>query len=176
MLDGERTVTKRLLIADDELQEVLAQPPAGRSPLTDRKLERITQQLRDLRSEAGAERTLLADADGRLLAEIGATDGLESADLIDPLRVCFGAPAAVAQQWHEEHTFNLLYHEGVRFDLCASNVDARLFVVVVFDRRQGPTRIGVVWLYLKRAILELQNVLQRADDNALPAGGGQPTP
>jgi hypothetical protein len=43
---------------------------------------------------------------------------------------------------------------------------------MVFDRRQGPTRIGVVWLYLKRAVLDLQNVLVRANDSVLPAGGG----
>jgi len=31
--------------------------------------------------------------------------------------------------------------------------------VLVFDRRQGLNRIGVVWLYTKRAIQELQSIL-----------------
>lgn len=156
------------------VQEVLSSPPAERSsvaPLTGKKLERMTQRLQDLRFEAGAHSVLLADAIGQLLAEIGATDGYEAAELIEPLRRGFEAPAVIAQQWREERAFNLLYHEGVRFDLCASNVSANLFVVMVFDRRQGPTRIGVVWLYLKRAILDLQNVLMRADDSALPTSG-----
>jgi DNA-binding response OmpR family regulator len=159
------------------VQEVLAQLPAEQppgTPLTDKKLERMTQRLQDLRFEAQAGSVLLADAAGQLLVEIGATEGIEAADLARPLRSCFEAPAAIAQQWHKERPFNLLYHEGVRFDLCASNVSANLFVVMVFDRRQGPTRIGVVWLYLKRAILDLQNVLQRADDSVLPAGGWPP--
>lgn len=156
------------------VQEVLASPAAERSPgtpLTAQKLERLTQRLQDLRFEAGADRVLLADAAGQLLAELGATEGYDAAELIEPLRSSFAAPAAIDQQWREERAFNLLYHEGVRFDLCASNVGANWFVVMVFDRRQGPTRIGVVWLYLKRAILDLQNVLMRADDSPLPASG-----
>jgi hypothetical protein len=115
---------------------------------------------------------LLADTSGAVLAKAGVTDGFEAAELVDLLRGGFEAPTALAQQWHEERAFNLIYHEGVRFDLYAANIDAHLFVVMVFDRRQGPTRIGVVWLYLKRAVLDLQNVLVRADDSALPVAGG----
>jgi DNA-binding response OmpR family regulator len=174
-LQTSRYLTKPFQIEEfvRTVQEVLAQPPAERSPgtLTSKKLECLTQRLQDLRLEANVDSVLLADAAGQLLAEIGTTEGVEAAEMIEPLRSCFKVPAAIAQQWHEERPFNLLYHEGVRFDLCASNVSANLFVVMVFDRRQGPTRIGVVWLYLKRAILDLQNMLLRADDSAQPAGG-----
>jgi len=48
---------------------------------------------------------------------------------------------------------------GVRFDLYSANIDQQLFIVLVFDRRQGLNRIGVVWLYTKRAIQELQSIL-----------------
>ncbi len=153
------------------VQEVLEQPLAE-PPLTDKKLERMVQRLRDLRYEASAYGVLLADTSGALLAKAGATDGFEAAELVESMRGGFDAPTALAQQWHEERAFNLLYHEGVRFDLYAANIDVRLFVVMVFDRRQGPTRIGVVWLYLKRAILDLQNVLGRPNDSDLPSGGG----
>lgn len=152
------------------VQEVLEQSPAG-LPLTDGKLARMVQRLRDLRYESSAYSVLLADTNGLGLAKAGATDGFNAAELIELLRGGFDAPAALARQWHEERAFNLMYHEGVRFDVYAANIDARLFVVMVFDRRQGPTRIGVVWLYLKRAILDLQNVLVRADDSVLPAAG-----
>ncbi len=152
------------------VQEVLTSSPGG-PPLTDKKLERMVQRLRDLRFEASVYSILLADTNGALWAKVGATDGFDAAELIELLRGGFEAPAALARQWHEERAFNLMYHEGVRFDVYAANIDARLFVVTVFDRRQGPTRIGVVWLYLKRAILDLQNVLVRADDSVLPAAG-----
>ncbi|MBI5566194.1 MAG: response regulator [Chloroflexi bacterium] len=156
------------------VQEVLEQPPAG-LVLTEKKMERMVQRLRDLRYEASAYSVLLADTSGSVLAKTGATDGFEAAELIELLRGGFDAPTALAQQWHEERAFNLIYHEGVRFDLYAANIDPRLFVVMVFDRRQGPTRIGVVWLYLKRAVLDLQNVLVRADDSVLPAASGAAT-
>jgi CheY-like chemotaxis protein len=152
------------------VQAVLEPSPVG-PLLTDKKLEPMVQRLRDLRYEATAYSILLADTNGTVWAKVGVADGFEAAELIELLRGGFDAPAALARQWREERAFNLMYHEGVRFDVYAANIDARLFVVMVFDRRQGPTRIGVVWLYLKRAILDLQNVLVRADDSALPAAG-----
>jgi CheY-like chemotaxis protein len=139
--------------------------------LTDKQLERMTQRLHDLWYEAGAHSVLLANTAGALLVRAGINEGFDAAELIELLRGSFDVPASLARQWHEERAFNLLYHEGVRFDLYVANIDAQLLVVMAFDRRQGPTRIGVVWLYLKRAMLDLQNVLTQADDNPLPSMG-----
>ena len=139
--------------------------------LTDRQLERMTQRLHDLWYEAGAHSVLLANTAGALLVRAGINEGFDAAELIELLRGSFDVPAALARQWHEERAINLLYHEGVRFDLYVANIDAHLLVVMAFDRRQGPTRIGVVWLYLKRAVQDLQNTLTRADDNPLPSVG-----
>ncbi len=144
---------------------------AAEPSLTDKRLERMTQRLHDLRYEAGAHSVLLANTAGVLLVKVGSSEGFDAAELIELLRGSFDVPAALARQWHEERAFNLLYHEGVRFDLYAANIDAHLLVVMAFDRRQGPTRIGVVWLYLKRAVQDLQNTLTRADDNPLPSVG-----
>ena len=33
--------------------------------------------------------------------------------------------------------------------------------VLIFDRRLGPNRPGIVWLYLKRALLEMQTILKQ---------------
>ncbi|NTU66278.1 MAG: response regulator, partial [Chloroflexi bacterium] len=51
--------------------------------------------------------------------------------------------------------------EGTRFDIYSSNIDQGRFIVLVFDRRQGPNRIGIVWLYTKRAVQDLYNLLVR---------------
>jgi hypothetical protein len=133
--------------------------PASMNSLTPDKYDRLAVRLQDLRYEIGASSVLLADTAGRVLTEIGAIDGLDPAELAAYLRSSFDAPQIMAQDWHEARAFNLIYHEGMRFDLYATNINAQLFVVLVFDRRLGPNRLGVVWLYLKRALVDLQKVL-----------------
>ncbi len=148
------------------VQEALtvATPDAPADRLTDKVLDRITQRLQDLRFEAGAQCVALADQAGHVLAEAGIVEGFDLTAAIDIIGRNFEPSIELQRPLREERAFNLMYHEGARFDIYASNVDTRLFVAIVFDRRQGPNRIGVVWLYTKRAIQDLQNLLARSDD------------
>jgi DNA-binding response OmpR family regulator len=153
------------------VQDVLESQPADAPLLSRERLERITQRLSDLRFEVGAQCILLAGMDGRLLAEIGLTDGLSPVELTELMSGGFDRLFGVASHLHEGHAFNLAYHEGVRYDIYAANVGDRLFLTLVFDRRQGASRIGMVWLYTKRAIqdlLELVSPPQRPANGSLP--------
>lgn len=125
------------------------------------QVERVAARLQDLRYEVGAACAVLANTAGQLLVEIGSIDGAETAELAGFLRHSFDAPRAITQAWHEPRAFNLIYHEGARFDLYAADASAQLFVVLIFDRRLGPNRPGIVWLYLKRALLEMQTILKQ---------------
>jgi hypothetical protein len=73
----------------------------------------------------------------------------------------FDSSLQLVQQLREDRSFNLVYHEGTRFDIYSSNIDHERFIVLVFDRRQGPNRIGIVWLYTKRAVQDLYHLLVR---------------
>jgi hypothetical protein len=75
--------------------------------------------------------------------------------MVELVNRSFESSLQMVQQLREERSFNLVYHEGARFDVYSSNVDQGRFVVLVFDRRQGPNRIGIVWLYTKRAVQDL---------------------
>jgi CheY-like chemotaxis protein len=144
------------------VQDALDDQPAGASEaptLNSERLDRIAQRLSDLRFEVGAQCILLADARGRLLTEIGLTDGLTPAILTNLMDGGFASLFEVARHLHEAHAFNLTYHEGVRYDIYAANVGDHLFLTLVFDRRQGASRIGMVWLYTKRAIQDLLDLV-----------------
>ena len=127
------------------------------SPLaSDKYSERLVQRLRDLRFEAGAQCIVLADTAGQVLTQIGFVEELEPEVLAAMVSDGSASSFEVVQNLREERGFNLVYYEGVRFDIYSANVDAGLFIALAFDRRQGSSRIGMVWLYTKRAIQEIQ--------------------
>lgn len=127
--------------------------------LSGERLDRVAQRLSDLRFEVGAQCVLFADMSGRQLAQVGPTDDLAGISLTELMSGGFSALFDMARQLHEGRSFNLTYHEGVRYDIYAANVGDRLFLTLVFDRRQGASRIGMVWLYTKRAIQDLLDLV-----------------
>jgi hypothetical protein len=69
---------------------------------------------------------------------------------------------------HEDRSFNLRYHEGMRYDIYAANVGDQLFITLIFDRRMGASRISMVWLYVKRAIQALLPLVASEETPATP--------
>lgn len=141
------------------VEDVLAEDENVAIDLSGDRLDRVAQRLSDLRFEVGAQCILFADTSGRLLTEVGPTDGLASTELIELMGGGFATLVEVARHLHEVHAFNLTYHEGVRYDIYAATIGDRFFLTLVFDRRQGASRIGMVWLYTKRAIQDLLDMV-----------------
>jgi hypothetical protein len=123
------------------------------------ELERAIQRLQDLRFEVGAQVVWLADRTGQVLAEAGMVERVVPAEMVELVNRSFESSLQLVQQLREDRSFNLVYHEGTRFDIYSSNINHDRFIVLVFDRRQGPNRIGIVWLYTKRAVQDLYNLL-----------------
>jgi len=144
-----------LTTAVQEAMENRASRAADLPVLSGERLDRLTQRLSDLRYEVGAQCILLADINGRFLAEVGVTEGLSPATLTALIDSRFASEFEINHHLREDRSFNLHYHEGTRYDLYSSNVGDRLFLTLVFDRRMGASRIGMVWLYTKRAIQDL---------------------
>jgi hypothetical protein len=101
----------------------------------------------------------LADRTGQVLAEAGMIERVVPGEMVEVVNRSFDSSLQLVQQLREDRSFNLVYHEGTRFDIYSSNIDHERFIVLVFDRRQGPNRIGIVWLYTKRAVQDLYNLL-----------------
>lgn len=118
-------------------------------------LERLTQRLSDLRYEVGAQCILLATLTGQLVAKVGALEDILPSTLATLMSRGFIAAPEINRHLNQERSFNLHYHEGTRYDLYAANAGDRFFLTLVFDRRMGASRIGMVWLYTKRALQDL---------------------
>jgi CheY-like chemotaxis protein/predicted regulator of Ras-like GTPase activity (Roadblock/LC7/MglB family) len=123
------------------------------------KMEAVSRTLSNLRFEVGAQCVLLADIKGHVVSEVGITQGLETGTLMPLVANGLSSVSGIAQYLQDEETFNLHFHEGKKFDIYSTSVGDDLFLTLIFDRGKQPSRIGMVWLYAKRAIQDLLKIL-----------------
>ncbi len=117
--------------------------------------EVIAQRLETLRYDTSARCIFFADMQGQRLVEVGETGGIDSTMLLTLLAGGFATSAELARQFGDTESVNLTFYEGQRYDIYAANVGQNLIVAMVYDRRVQKSRVGMVWLYLRRAIEDL---------------------
>jgi len=69
----------------------------------------------------------------------------------------------MARQLGESRSFNLNFQEGERYDIYSSNVGDNFLLVILCNRQVGPSRVGMVWLYAKRAIEKLLGIMAQEE-------------
>jgi hypothetical protein len=119
----------------------------------------IAKCLSNLHFEIGAQCILLADSFGNLMVKVGLVGDLDVTNLISLLAGGFATTFEMSKYLREKEAFNLNYHEGSFYDVYSANVGEKLFLTLIFDRRLQTSRIGMVWLYTKRSIRELVNII-----------------
>jgi DNA-binding NarL/FixJ family response regulator len=127
--------------------------------LTSDNLTPIRNRLDALWQDVGAQCILLADRAGMMLTEIGITAGLPTMILLPLLSTSFSTAGQIAQILREDESASLFMHEGVHYDLYCFDVLQRFMLVIVFDKAASAAKIGSVWVYAKRAIRDIQEVL-----------------
>jgi DNA-binding NarL/FixJ family response regulator len=127
--------------------------------LTSDNLTPIRNRLDALWQDVGAQCILLADRAGMMLTEIGITAGLPTMILLPLLSTSFSTAGQIAQILREDESASLFMHEGVHYDLYCFDVLQRFMLVIVFDKAASTAKIGSVWVYAKRAIRDIQEVL-----------------
>ncbi|GEM_PF-509069 len=160
---------------EQSVSETVETTPGARgkviSTLSPHRFEAIYNCLSDLRFEVGAQCVLLANIFGELVAEVGVTTGLDTATLVSLLAGGYATTFEMARQLGESHSFNLNFHEGERYDTYSSNVGGNFFLVILCDRQVGSSRVGMVWLYAKRAIKKLLGIMAQEEIEAREALG-----
>jgi DNA-binding NarL/FixJ family response regulator len=127
--------------------------------LTSDNLTPIRSRLDALWQDVGAQCILLADRAGMMLAEVGITAGLPTMIMLPLLSTSFSTAGQIAQILREDESASLFMHEGVLYDLYCFDVLQRFMLVIVFDKGASTAKIGSVWVYAKRAIRDIQEVL-----------------
>jgi len=158
-LDVFDYITKPFHVSDllDVARNALTDLPetARGLSLSDNRMEASNRALSNLRFEVGAQCVVLADMKGQILCEVGLTQGLETGTFIPLVADGLTTVSRMAQYLQDEETFNLTFYEGKKHDIYYSSVGKDLVLTLIFDRRKQPSRIGMVWLYVKRTTQDI---------------------
>jgi CheY-like chemotaxis protein len=141
-------------VAQEALRDMAVSQP-GLVVLSDESYEAITRELESLCQDVGAQCIFLADMLGQRMVEVGITEGIDSAALLSLLAGGFAATGELARHFGGGEAANLNFHQGTRYEIYSANVGDNLFLAMLYERRIQSSRIGIVWLYTRRAIERL---------------------
>ena len=135
-------------------------PRGGSLVLTEANMKLIRARLEVLSQDIGSQCILLANRAGMVLTEVGITSGLPTMILLPLLSTSFSTAGQISQMLREEESTALYMHEGNRYDLYCFDILQSFMLVIVFDKGGAATaKIGSVWVYAKRAIRDMQELL-----------------
>lgn len=121
----------------------------------------IRALLTTLATDVGAQAVLLSDTAGMVLLEVGELTNIMTRALGPLLATSFSTATEISRQLREQDSNALYLHEGARYDIYAFNVGYRFILTLIFDKDIGPSKLGSVWVYAKRATRQLQLTLER---------------
>jgi len=147
------------------LQKMAVTKP-GFAIFSGQAFEEITEQLEQLRNDIDARCIFLADAQGQRLTEVGLTEGIDSTMLLTLLAGGLVTSAEMARQFNDGQSTNFNFQKGERYDIYSANVGESLIIAIIFDSRAQKSRVGMVWLYTRRVIQKLLDVLSSPANDA----------
>lgn len=127
--------------------------------LTPEDQRAIRLRMEALDRDVGSKCIILADRAGMVLVETGLTIGLPTMVLLPLLSTSFSTAGQITQMLRETESSALYVHEGSHYDLYCFDIAQRFMLVIVFDKSGTPAKIGSVWVYAKRAIRDIQELL-----------------
>jgi hypothetical protein len=146
--------------AEPAARKPATRPRSGSLVLTEANMKSIRARLEVLSQDIGSQCILLANRAGMVLTEVGITSGLPTMILLPLLSTSFSTAGQISQMLREEDSTALYMHEGNRYDLYCFDILQSFMLVIVFDKGGAATaKIGSVWVYAKRAIRDMQELL-----------------
>ncbi len=140
----------------DILQDTDSQSQAT---LPDQHVDLLSNRLEELRREIGAQCLLAVNTAEELVAQTGVMTDLKVKPLLQLAASEFSISTSMMHYLGGNQPSNLNYYEGANHDIYTANVHEDLFLVLVFDRRVQASRIGIVWLYVRRAVESLRRLM-----------------
>lgn len=126
-------------------------------------LKIIQERVDNLRVDLGASVAILLDESGQLLTDCGWRGDFDLDTFLALVGNEMSAANAVVHLLRDEAAFDLHYHEGQNYEMYTVRITDQVFLTMILERRSGTSsRVGMVWLSLRRAIAELRILLNRA--------------
>jgi DNA-binding NarL/FixJ family response regulator/predicted regulator of Ras-like GTPase activity (Roadblock/LC7/MglB family) len=124
------------------------------------QFQTLTRLLDMLGKEVGAQAVVLIDSAGMVLVQSGTLASVVM-ELVGPLlATSFSATGQLARHLQEQHTNAAYIHESDRYDIYAFNISYRVSLIIMFDKKINPGKLGTVWVYAKRAMRQLQQIIK----------------
>jgi two-component system response regulator (stage 0 sporulation protein F) len=125
-------------------------------------LSAIQKRMEDLRRDVAALGVMLLDQSGQLLAETGQRGDFDTDTFLALLGNAMAAANEVAHMLKDDRAFDLHFHEGGRYEIYTVRITDQVSLCLALSRHETSSRIGMVWLYLRRAITDLRELLNQA--------------
>ncbi len=125
-------------------------------------LRAVQQRMESLRIDVSALGVMLLDQSGQLLTECGHHGDFDTTAFLALLGNAMAAANEVVRLLKDQQAFDLHFHEGQYYEIYAARINDQVFLVILLSKHGSTSRVGMVWLYLRRAISELRELLAKA--------------
>ena len=164
----ELTGTVRQILQGEMPEEKSALPPlvpAG-----------VARRLGLLRVDTGAHYAMLVNVDGNCLVADGQVRDLARNQIASLLAKGLTNSVELARVLKAPQPFTINYQAGTGHDLYAANIGANYIIALIFDSSRGRTQIGAVWVYARRAVKDMFELLDDLEltPTAAPKGAAMP--
>jgi CheY-like chemotaxis protein len=136
-------------------------PPLA--PLSKAGHAAIRKSIEALRQDTNARNVLLLDRSGELLAESGPRGEFDTGAFLAALGNTMVVTNAVSEILGDSSAFDLHFHEGEKYEIYSARVSPQVFLSLLLEREDTNGRIGMVWLYLRRAVTDLRQLLLQSN-------------
>ena len=116
----------------------------------------INNVLDDLLASSQASNIILIDRTGQLITQCGPDVDFDLTSFASLCAADFEANAALAELIGEDD-FSTLYHQGARESMYLAKIERGVVLTVIFGQE---TTLGLVRLRVKRAVDELDNIIE----------------
>jgi hypothetical protein len=119
---------------------------------------------------------MLVDVNGNCLVADGQVRDLARDQISSLLAKGLTNSVELARVLKAPQPFTINYQAGTGHDLYAANIGANYIIALIFDSRRGRTQIGAVWVYARRAVKDLFELLDDVEvpPTAVPKGATMP--
>ncbi|MCX7839106.1 MAG: response regulator [Anaerolineae bacterium] len=147
------------------VKQALTTPPLQKPRVivfSEEGLRAIQARMERLRTDVEALGALLFDQSGQLLTHTGQSGEFDATAFRALLGNTMSAASELGHILQDDETFDLHFHEGKQYEVYATQISAQVFLALLIERQSSASRIGMVWLYLRRAIAELRALVKQA--------------
>jgi two-component system response regulator (stage 0 sporulation protein F) len=148
------------------------QAPAAPAPAPLGRAEAVQRILATLRQATGARYALLAGREGQVVAQTGIVEGLPVESILSVLMEEASITALLDHHLEGGADISLHHYEGEQYQVYAAVAATGPLLLVVLGQQPPPRRLGVVWLFLRRALREARALLGKRETGPLSPTGG----